>query len=103
MTVRVGPALGRRPLYRSHKPGKQVPLLRAGRLEAQSTPQLAALVAADWSPGGTVGTKRVGVLGGSVGPQNGAWKALSGKQRSLGASPLSAVGLLMRVGLGQES
>lgn len=58
MTVRVGPALGRRPLYRSHKPGKQVPPPRAGRLEAQSTLQPAALVAADWSPGGTVGTKK---------------------------------------------
>lgn len=51
--------LGRRPLYRSHKPGKQVPPPRAGRLEAQSTPQpAAALVAADWSPGGTVDTKK---------------------------------------------
>lgn len=57
-TVRVGPALGRRPLYRSHKPGKQVPPPSAGWLEAQSTPQPVALVAADWSPGGTVGTKK---------------------------------------------
>lgn len=34
MTVRVGPAPSRRPLCRRHKPGKQVPPPRAGKLEA---------------------------------------------------------------------
>lgn len=32
-------------------------------------------------------------------PQNQAWEALTGKQTSLGASPTSSVGLLVRVGL----
>lgn len=58
VTVRVGPALGRRPLNRTANLENR--FLHPGRAGggSVSSPQPAALVAADWSPGGTVGTKK---------------------------------------------